>query len=91
MRPFSSRLKNDKHLLGIELSTTDIQALAEGSSITIDLNSCEVGFWIKNSEGEREFLQPRDSLVVAIQCDSGGDVNKLLAHNGLKAAFQQQQ
>jgi len=90
MLPLSSTLKNGKHLLGIELSASDIQTLAEGGSVTIDLNSCDVGFWIKNREGERQFLQPRDSLVVVFQGESGGDINKLLDHGGLKAALREQ-
>jgi hypothetical protein len=77
--------------LGIELSSTDIQTLAEEGAVTIALNSCDVGFWIKDKEGKRQFLQPRDSQIVVFQCDSEGDPRKTLDHGGLRATVQKLQ
>jgi hypothetical protein len=81
VKPFSAKLRAGGQILGIGLSEIDILRMRNGEPVVLDLDSCGVGLWIKQSDGSREFLQPRDSTVVICAGDTNEDIGALLQVN----------
>ena len=44
----------------------------------VDLSSIGVGLWIKEADGSRRFIQPRDSKIVLIAGDTNADIGEFL-------------
>lgn len=78
MKPFAIKLRSGEQILGIGLSEIDILRMKNGDPAVLDLESCGVGLWIRETDGSRTFLQPRDSQVVVIAGDSNDDIGALL-------------
>ena len=78
MISFAAKLRSGQQFLGLGLSEEDLDKLKSGESIVLDLASVGVGLWIKNADGSRQFLQPRESRVLLMSGDSPEDVGALL-------------
>lgn len=78
MIPFAAKLRSGDQILGLGLSTNEILTLKSGGHVEVDLGSVGVGLWIKEADGSRRFIQPRDSKVVVIAGDSAEDVGAFL-------------
>lgn len=78
MKPFAVKLKDESHLLGLAVSQVEMGELLEGAKLTIDLSSADVGFWFKDAEGGRTFIQPRDSKIVVIIANTKEDIGSFL-------------
>lgn len=85
MKPFAAKLKNGNYLLGLGLSSEEIERLRVHSeadvdlgSAVVDLGAIGVGLWFAEADGSRSFIQPRDSKVVLIAGDSKDAVGKFL-------------
>lgn len=81
MKPFSAKLRSGGQILGIGLSDIDVLKMQNGQPVVLDLESCGVGLWIRQSDGSRVFLQPRDSMVVICAGDTNEDIGELLQVN----------
>lgn len=44
----------------------------------LDLRTVGVGFWFKEADGERTFVQPRDSKIVIIPGDTNDEISEFL-------------
>lgn len=78
MKPFAAKLASGQHLLGIGLSTLDIAKIKTGEPVLLDLGSVGVGLWIKENDGSRSFLQPRNSHVLVMAGDTTEDIGAML-------------
>lgn len=78
MISFAAKLRSGQQFLGIGLSEIDLLKLKAGEQIVLDLASVGVGLWVKEADGSRTFLQPRDSHVLLMAGDSPEDVGALL-------------
>jgi len=78
MISFAVKLKSGQQFIGIGLSTSDLMSLKIGEHVVLDLASIGVGLWTKGEDGERTFLQPRDSNILVMAGDSKEDVSELL-------------
>ena len=78
MTPFAAKLRNGDRFLGLGLSNTDLMSLRAGKPVVVDLSSIGVGLWIKGEDGQREFLQPRNSKIVVIAGDSNAEIGEFL-------------
>jgi hypothetical protein len=75
---FAAKLRSGQQFLGVGLSSADLLKLKAGEQVVLDLASVGVGLWIKEADGSRTFLQPRDSHVLIMAGDSPEDVGALL-------------
>ena len=78
MRRFSATAKNGEQVIGLALSKEEIVHLVEGGRLVTDLQQAHAGIWSKNSEGGREFTQPRDSYVLLISGDDSESISDAL-------------
>jgi hypothetical protein len=85
MKPFAIKLKDGSNLLGLGLSTEEIERLQLHStagvdlgSAIVDLGSIGVGLWFTESDGSRSFIQPRDSKILLIAGDSKEAIGNFL-------------
>jgi len=78
MKPFAAKMKNGSRFLGLGLSDADFLSLKAGNPVTLDLGSIGVGLWVKEADGTRNFIQPRDSKIVLIQGDNNEDIGEFL-------------
>lgn len=78
MISFAAKLRSGQQFLGLGLSDTDLLKLKAGEHIALDLASVGVGLWVKEPDGSRTFLQPRDSHVLIMAGDSPEDIGALL-------------
>jgi hypothetical protein len=76
--PFAAKLRDGSQFLGLGLSDLDLLRLKTGDPVTIDLSSIGVGIWVKEADGSRSFIQPRESKVVVIAGDSTEDIGTFL-------------
>ena len=74
MKPFAAKLRTGGRILGIGLSDIDLLRIKSGFPVVLDLDSVGVGLWVRQADGTREFLQPRDSNIVV----SAGDTNEAI-------------
>lgn len=81
MKPFAVKLRSGEQILGIGLSEIDIMRMRNGDPIVLNLDSCGVGLWVRDEDGSRTFLQPRDSKIVVIAGDTNDDISALLQIN----------
>jgi len=78
MISFAAKLRSGQQVLGIGLSETDMLRMKNGEPVVLDLASVGVGLWVREQDGSRTFLQPRDSNVVVIAGDSAADIGEFL-------------
>ena len=79
MKPFAAKLRDgSSHFLGLGLSNQDIFRLKAGEHVVVDLASIGVGLWVKEADGSRTFIQPRDSKVAVIAGDSTDEIGEFL-------------
>jgi hypothetical protein len=78
MISFAAKLRDGQRFLGLGLSDVDLLSLKSGKPVVLDLASCGVGLWVKEADGSRTFLQPRDSNVLLMAADSTEDIGALL-------------
>jgi hypothetical protein len=77
MRPFVLTLQDGKRVLGVGLSSEDLDRIKAGEWTTVDLGDTGTGFWYSTEEG-REFCQPRNSQVILTLGDSVEEIGKVL-------------
>jgi len=75
---FAAKLRNNQQFLGIGLSEIDLSRLRAGQPVILDLSSVGVGLWVRETDGSRTFLQPRESNVLVMAGDSAAEVGELL-------------
>jgi len=78
MIPFAAKLRDGSQFLGLGLSDLDLLRLKTGEHVIVDLSSIGVGIWIKEADGSRSFIQPRESKVVVIAGDTTDDIGTFL-------------
>lgn len=78
MKPFAVKYPDGRRQLGVGLSQEELDRLKDGKPITFDLQSVGVGFWVKEADGSRQFLQPRHSNVVLTLGDTAEEVGRFL-------------
>lgn len=78
MTPFAAKLRNGDSFLGLGLSEVELLRLKSGGHTVVNLDSIGVGLWIKESDGSRRFIQPRDSKIVLIAGDTNADIGEFL-------------
>lgn len=79
MKPFAGKNRSGDQFIGIALSNADLMCLAKREGpLAIDLGSIGVGLWVKEVDGTRRFLQPRDTNVVIIGGDTNEEIGELL-------------
>lgn len=78
MRPFAAKLKTGQQFLGIGLSDADLAGLKAGNPVILDLELVGVGLWVRQTDGSRTFLQPRDSHILIMAGDEAEDIGDLL-------------
>ncbi len=81
MKPFAAKLRSGGRILGIGLSEIDLLRIKSGFPVVLDLDSVGVGLWVRQADGSREFLQPRDSNIVISAGDTNEDIGALLQVN----------
>lgn len=78
MIKFAAKSGAGQQILGIGLGEVDLMKLKLGEPVALSLDSVHVGLWVKNEDGTRSFLQPRDCQVVIFPGDQPEDVGQLL-------------
>ena len=80
MKPFAVKYPDGRRELGIGLSEKEIRDLLDGDTtvVRLDLQSVGVGFWMKEADGSRQFIQPRHSNVVLIRGDTTEEVGRFV-------------
>jgi len=77
--PFAAKLRSGQQFIGIGLSNEDLERLSDGTEpLVLDLGSIGVGLWVKEADGSRNFLQPRDTKIVLMMGDSKQQIGELL-------------
>jgi hypothetical protein len=76
--PFAAKLRNGESFLGLGIGDDDFIKIKTGHPIVIDLSSVGVGLWVKEADGSRSFVQPRDSKIVLIAGDTTEDISEFL-------------
>jgi hypothetical protein len=78
MKPFAAKFRSGQQALGIGLSEDDLLKMKSGTPVVLDLASVGVGLWVKEADGSRTFLQPRDSNVLVMLGDRPEDIGRVL-------------
>ena len=78
MISFAAKVRSGQQALGIGLSDGDLMKMKTGTPVVFDLASVGVGLWIKEADGSRTFLQPRDSNVLVMLGDHPADIGEVL-------------
>lgn len=78
MISFAAKLRSGQQFLGLGLSEADLVRLKTGEPVVLDLASVGVGLWVKEADGSRTFLQPRDSHLLVMCGDQPEDIGALL-------------
>jgi hypothetical protein len=77
VKTFVVRLQNNKQILGLGLSSADLDDLKAGKQVVGDLAGTGSGIWYTTEDG-REFCQSRNSHVLLMLGDSPEDIGKNL-------------
>jgi hypothetical protein len=64
--PFAAKLRSGQQFLGLGISKEDADTLVVGGHVVVDLDSVGVGLWLKEADGTRSFIQPRDSKILVM-------------------------
>lgn len=75
---FALKTNRGKEVLGIAIDKADIEVLQNGGKLVFDLDSVQVGFWRKELDGSRKFMQPRDSQVLILSADSTEQIGEAI-------------
>ena len=78
MTPFAAKLHSGQQFVGLGLSDTDLLRLRTNTPVVLDLGSIGVGLWVREADGTRTFLQPRDSNILVMAGDTTEDIGDLL-------------
>ncbi len=78
MRKFSAKTKDGRQIIGLALTQPEIAVLVQGEQLVLDLGQAHAGLWTKNSEGQREFTQPRDSFIMLLGKDDDETISNAL-------------
>ena len=78
MIKFAAKSHSGQQVLGIGLGDIDLMKLKLGEPVALSLDSVRVGLWVKNDDGTRSFLQPRDCQVIIFPGDQPEDIGQLL-------------
>lgn len=78
MKPFAAKLKDGTHFVGLALDQDEVASLSVDGKIEFDLGSVGVGFWFKEADGSRSFIQPRDSKVVLLRAETNEEIGTFL-------------
>lgn len=78
MTPFAAKLASGETFLGLGLSDQDLMRLKAGEPVVVSLESVGVGHWVKEADGSRNFIQPRESKIVLIAGDSREEIGEFL-------------
>jgi len=78
MRRFSAKTQDGRQIIGLALTQSEIAVLVQGEQLVIDLEQAHAGLWTRNSEGKREFTQPRNSFIMMLGKDDEATISKAL-------------
>jgi len=77
MRAFSIKLADGETLIGLMLGDTDLSSIRNGHPISCTLEGTDTGIWMKDQDGQRRFLQPRNSKVILIEGETAEDIGRV--------------
>ena len=78
MKPFAATLKSGQTVLGGLIGNDDLMRLKAGQPLALDLSTVGVGLWVKEDDGSRKFIQPRNSFLMVTLGDDAGDIGEAL-------------
>jgi len=77
MVKFTAKTRDGAQIIGFGLSRTNLEKLAKGEPIFFDLDEVKLGFWHQEN-GQREFLQPKNSNVLIMFGETEQDIGRVL-------------
>lgn len=75
---FAIKTTAGREVLGLALSDEDLETVANEGKVVFDLESVGVGFWRREPDGSRVFMQPRDSQVLIFKAETIEEIGEVI-------------